>query len=188
MSARSIAAFLGLALMAPAALVEAALAAPPLRDEASGLAVSPPAGYEARRAEGDARYAAVFAVQKGNEEETGCKVAFQAAPQNAALSQEEINAFTQKKEWTDLIKATLALRYEVASVDPFEQAGVAGAAVVADFKPVEGEPRAAEVRSYLVLIDTPKGRTTVVCVGEKATFDSRRQEFEAIARAVSPPR
>ncbi|HEY0293075.1 MAG TPA: hypothetical protein VGC51_12220 [Hansschlegelia sp.] len=164
------------------------LAAEPLKDEASGLAVLPPDGYEASKAEGDPRYAAVFAVQKGGEADTGCKVAFQAAPQNAALGQEEINAFTQKKEWIDLIRATLALRYDVASVDPFEQGGLAGAAVVADFKPVEGEPRASDVRSYLVLIDTPKGRTTIVCVGDKAGFDARKPEFEAIARAVSPPR
>lgn len=169
-------------------IASAAVAAEPLRDDPSGLVVLPPEGYQATKTEADPRYAAVFAVQKAGESDTGCKVAFQAAPQNGTLSQEEINAFAQKKEWIDLIKATLALRYDVASVDPFEQGGVAGAAVVADFKPVEGEPRASEVRSYLVLLDTPKGRTTVVCVGDKAGFDTRKGEFEAVARSVSPPR
>ncbi len=170
------------------ALSVAAAAADPVRDDATGLSVQAPPGYEARKTEGDPRYAAVYAVQKSGEEDTGCKVAFQPAPQNAELTQADINAFTQKKEWTDLIKATLALRYDVASVTPFEQSGLAGAAVVADFKPVEGAPQTAAVRSYLVLLDTPKGRTTVVCVGDKASFDARRAEFEAIARAVSPPR
>lgn len=172
--------------------VGAALSAGPagaeaLRDEATGLSVQPPEGYAAKRAEADPRYAAVYAVQKGDEVDTGCKVAFQAAPQNATLSQAEINAFTQKKEWIDLIKATLALRYEVASVEPFEQGGRSGAAVVADFKPLDGDTEAGEVRSYLVLLDTPKGRTTVVCVGDKAGFDARKSEFEAVARAVTPP-
>ncbi len=175
-------------VLATAFMMGGAFAAEPLRDEATGLAVLPPEGYEASRAEGDARYAVVFAVQKANEAETGCKIAFQAAPQNAGLSQAEINAFTQKKEWTELIRATLSLRYDVESVMPFEQGGLAGAAVVADFKSTEGEPKAAELRSYLVLIDTPKGRTTVVCVGDKAGFEGRKPEFEAIARAVSPPR
>ncbi|MFC7051883.1 hypothetical protein ACFQI3_04190 [Hansschlegelia quercus] len=183
MNARSLCGAVALALA-----VFPAQAAEPLRDEATGLSVQPPDGYLATVAEADPRYAAVFAVQKGEESEVGCKIAFQAAPQNAELPQEEINAFTQKKEWTELIRATLALRYDVASIEPFEQGGVAGAAVVADFKPVEGEPRASEVRSYLVLIDTPKGRTTVVCVGEKASFAARKPEFEAIARGVSPPR
>lgn len=171
-----------------AAALATAAAAEPVRDEATGLSLQPPTGYEAKKTEGDPRYAVVYAVQKSGEDDTGCKVAFQAAPQNAELTQADINAFTQKKEWTDLIKATLALRYDVASVEPFEQGGLAGAAVVADFKPAEGAPQAAQVRSYLVLVDTPKGRTTVVCVGEKANFDARKPEFEAIARAVSPPR
>ena len=175
-------------VLAVAFTLSGAFAAEPLRDDATGLAVLPPDGYKAERAEGDARYAVVFAVQKADEAETGCKIAFQAAPQNAGLTQPEINAFTQKKEWTELIRATLSLRYDVASVMPFEQGGLAGAAVVADFKTTEGEPKTAELRSYLVLIDTPKGRTTVVCVGDKAGFDARKPEFEAIARAVSPPR
>jgi hypothetical protein len=178
----------GLLVCLVLALGGAAQAAEPVRDDASGLEIRPPEGYEAKKTAGDPRYAVVYAVQKGEEADTGCKVAFQPAPQNATLKQEEINAFSQKKEWTDLIKATLALRYDVASVDPFEQAGVAGAAVVADFKPMEGDERASQVRSYLVLLDTPKGRTTVICVSDKDQFDTRRPEFEAVARAVAPPR
>lgn len=165
--------------------------ADPVRDEATGLTLQPPAGYEVRKAEGDPRYSAVYAVQKGGEVDTGCKIAFQASPPPAGgeqtLSQDDINAFTQKKEWIELIRATLALRYDVATVEPFQQQGLHGAAVVADFKPIEGEP-VADVRSYLVVVDTPKGRTTIVCVGQKAEFEKRRADFEAIARSVAPPR
>lgn len=180
----------GLALLAAGA-VFSPVAAEPVRDEATGLSIEPPAGYTARKAEGDTRYAAVYAVQKGGEDDTGCKIAFQPTPPAAGepkLSQEDINAFTRKKEWTDLIRATLALRYEVATVEPFDHQGLMGAAVVADFKAVEGEEKPPEVRSYLVVIDTPKGRTTIVCVGDKAGFEARRAEFEAVARSVSPPR
>jgi hypothetical protein len=180
-------------LLSAVVLAGAAHAAEPVRDEASGLAIQPPDGYAATRAEGDPRYVAVYAVQKQGEVDTGCKIAFQptqAQPgaSEPALSQAEINAFTQKKEWIDLIRATLALRYEVATVEPFPHAGLSGAAVVADFKPIEGEPKTAEVRSFLVVYDTPKGRTTIVCVGDKAGFEKRKSEFEAIARSVSPPR
>lgn len=167
--------------------------AEPVRDEATGLAVAPPQGYTARKAAGDPRYAAVYAVQKEGEDDTGCKIAFQPTifeqgTAEPAPTQEEINDFTRKKEWIDLIRATLALRYEVATVEPFELQGLSGAQVVADFKPIEGQAKPPEVRSYLVVLDTPKGRTTIVCVGDKADFDSRRPEFEAIARGVSPPR
>lgn len=181
-----------LSVCALGALSGLARAAEPIRDDATGLSVRPPDGYQAQKTEGDPRYAAVFAVQKPNESETGCKIAFQPAAAGAtnepALSQDEINAFTRKKEWMDLVRATLALRYDVATVEPFDVQGLSGAAAVADFKPIEGEPKAGDMRSYLVVFDTPKGRTTIVCVGEKAGFDGRRRDFEAIARGVEPPR
>lgn len=188
MSLKGVAFLAGLALSAAPAV-----AAEPVKDEATGLSVTPPPGYAARKAEGDPRYAAVYAVQKSGEDDTGCKIAFQpTAPAGGAaepaLTQDDINAFTRKKEWTDLVRATLALRYDVASVDPFDNNGLSGAAVVADFKPVEGEAKPPDVRSYLVVIDTPKGRTTIVCVGDKAGFAGRKAEFEAIARSVAPPR
>ena len=174
-------------------LASAAVAAEPVRDETTGLEIQPPDGYEARKAEGDPRYAAVYAVQKKGEVETGCKIAFQSsqapgADPNESLSQTDINDFTKKKEWTDLIRATLALRYDVSTVEPFEHQGLMGAAVVADFKPIEGEPQTAEVRSYLVVLDSPKGRTTIVCVGDKKGFARRKPEFEQVARSVTPPK
>lgn len=166
--------------------------AEPLRDEATGLAVEPPEGYEAKKAEGDARYAAVYAVQKKGEVDTGCKVAFQPVqsnlPAEEKLNQDEINSLTRQQKWMDLVRATLAIRYDVKSVERIEQQGLAGAAVVGDFAGGEGEPKDSGVRSYLVVFDTPKGRTTIVCVGEKKDFDGRRKDFEAIARGVSPPK
>ncbi|GLK56513.1 hypothetical protein JOD31_002546 [Methylopila capsulata] len=178
---------LGTATAISGLLVATAAAADPVRDEATGLAIDAPAGYVAEKIDGGARYAASFAIRKGDGAEPGCRVGFQAAPQNAGLSQAEINAFTAKSEWSDLIKATLALYYDVVSVAPFEQGGLAGSAVVGDVKATDGQP-APDARSYFVLVDTPKGRTTVVCVADKAAFDARRAEFEAVARSVQPPR
>jgi hypothetical protein len=192
MNATSAAFLFSLALTAGPFGVAQARAAELLRDDATGLSIQPPDGYEAKKAEGDARYAVVYAVQKKGEVDTGCKVAFQpiqsTLPAEEKLNQDEINSLTRQKKWIDLIRATLAIRYNVATVEPFEQQGLAGAAVVADFQGAEGEPKEAEVRSYLVVFDTPKGRTTIVCVGEKASFEGRRKEFEAIARSVAPPR
>ena len=117
-------------LLCLAALGAPARAAEPVRDEATGLSLRPPDGYEAQKTEGDARYAAVYAVQKKDETDTGCKIAFQpaAADPERPLTQDDINAFTRKKEWIDLIRATLALRYDVASVEPFDHRGLSGAA------------------------------------------------------------
>lgn len=175
-------------LAAVFALAGAAASAEPVRDEASGLVIDPPPGYSAQKIDGGVRYAASYAVRKADESDPGCRVGFQSSPQNAGLAQEEINAFTAKPEWNDLIRATLALYYDVVSLEPFEQAGLSGAAVVGDIKPVPDQPKMPDARSYFVLLDTPKGRTTVVCVVDKAKFDGRRAEFEAVARSVQPPR
>lgn len=181
--------FLRVSVLVAAALLSAPALAEPARDEATGLAVDPPPGYAAHRTDAGQRYAAAFDIRKPDPSEPGCRVGFQESPQNAGLTQDQINAFTAKKEWNDLIRATLALYYDVVSVEPFEQAGLAGAAVVGDIKPAEGQPPAnANARSYFVLLDTPRGRTTVVCVTAKEQFDQHRAEFEAVARSVQPPR
>ena len=77
---------------------------------------------------------------------------------------------------------------DVRSADLFEHAGVRGLALVGDVKTKIDAPRAHEVRSLLIILETPKGRVTVVCVGEKTTFDARRPEFETVARATTLPR
>ena len=160
-----------------------------VRDDATGLAVDPPPGYAARQTAASGPYAVAFDVKTAADRNTGCRVAFQPVPKNNALSQADINAFTAKPEWSDLVRATLALIYEVRSIEPFEHAGVRGAAVVADFKSGPATPpEAAEVRTLFVMLETPKGRTTTVCIGAKRDFDMRRPEFEAVARGTTPPR
>jgi hypothetical protein len=49
-------------------------------------------------------------------------------------------------------------------------------------------PRSQDVRSLFFLLGTPKGRTVTACVGEKASFDALRTEFDAVAHGVTPPR
>ena len=163
--------------------------AEPLSDPESGFAVDPPPGYTATIIPPRDKYSVGFEVKKADDDkDTGCQVAFQPAPQNADLSQQEINDLATSPEWIDLARSTLSLVYDVRSADPFEHAGVRGLALVGDFKTEIDAPRAHEVRSLLIILETPKGRVTVVCVGEKTTFDARRPEFESVARATTLPR
>jgi hypothetical protein len=163
--------------------------AEPLSDPATGLAVNAPTGYIAQPTKTSGNYTVAFDVKKPDDKDTGCRVGFQPAPQNAGMTQEEINAFTAKAEWADLVRSTLSRLYDVISLDRFEHAGVRGAVVVGDFRlPPSAPPRAGEVRSWLVLLETPKGRTSVVCVGEKTSFEARRSEFVDVARGVTLPK
>src|SRR5215510_2813206 len=161
----------------------------PLNDSATGLGVNPPPAYVAKPAAASGPYTVAFDVKKPDDKDTGCRVGFQPVPQNAGLRQEEINEHTAKPDWADLVRSTLARLYNVTSLDRFEHAGVRGAVVIGDFRlPPGAPPRASEIRSWLVMLETPRGRTSVVCVGEKTSFDARRSEFEAVARGTTLPR
>ena len=186
MSKRSIRACLAvglaLALTAPAA-------AERLRDESTGLAIDPPEGYIARTISPTPTFVVRFEVKKPSDRDTGCQVAFTPLPQNAELKQSEINDIVEGQRWLDLARATLTTLYEVSATDRFNVDGIGGVAMVGDFKPRPGLPaRSQDVRTLFMLVETPKGRTTTICVGEKQDFDVRRAEFERVARSASPPR
>ncbi|MDQ8726899.1 hypothetical protein [Bradyrhizobium sp. LHD-71] len=177
----SIHACLALTLIAPAT-------AQPLRDQITGLAVDPPEGYVARTLGPTPTFVVRFEVKKPSDRDTGCQVAFTPLPQNTELKQNEINDIVEGPRWLDLARATVSINYDVSATDRFNVNGIGGVAMVGDLKPRPGLPaRAQEVRTLFMLLETPKGRTTTICVGEKQTFDARRAEFELIARSVSAP-
>jgi hypothetical protein len=184
---RHVAAWMTAALPVLVALVSAS--AQPLSDPATGLVITPPPGYAARIIAPTGNYTVAFDVKKPDDKDTGCRVAFQPVPQNGRLTQDDINAFTATPEWPDLVRTTLSRLYEIISLVPFEHAGVRGAVVVGDFQlPPNAPPRAGEIRSWLALLETPKGRTSVACVAEKTSFDARRGEFDAVTHAVTLPK
>lgn len=172
-----------------AGFLPCAAAAEAVRDDSTGLSIDPPEGYEVRTLPSTDQYAAIFEVKKPGDKDTGCRVAFQNAPTNASLSQEQINDQTSKEEWGKMVRSNLEKSYEVQDLNTFEHTGVKGAAIVGDIKPrAELPPRAQEVRTLLVILETPKGRTSTVCVGEKDDFANRRPEFEQVARATTLPK
>ena len=163
--------------------------ADPVYGDASGLVVVPPEGYSAARMAPDRVFAARFSVKKPDDRDTGCQVAFEPLPQNAGYTQDQVDSVIASSQWLDLARASLLVLYQVIDIAPFAHAGVRGVTIVADIKPRPSIPsRAQEVRTLFFILETPKGRTTTVCVGEKANFDARRIEFETVARGATPPR
>jgi hypothetical protein len=178
---QSIHVFLALALVAPAM-------AEPLRDASTGLAIDPPEGYVARTIAPTPTFVVRFEVKKPSDRDTGCQVAFTPLPQNADLKQSEINKILEGQRWLDIARATVGMNYDVSATDRFDVEGIGGVAMVGDLKARPGLPaRAQDVRTLFMLIETPKGRTTTICVGEKQNFNERRAEFESVARSVSAP-
>ena len=173
---------LALALIAPAT-------AEPLRDESTGLSIDPPEGYIARALGPTPTFVVRFEVKKPSDRDTGCQVAFTPLPQNAELKQGDINEIVEGQRWLDLARATVAINYDVSATERFNVNGIGGVAMIGDFKSRPGLPaRAQDVRTLFMLIETPKGRTTTICVGEKQGFTERRAEFELVARSVLAPR
>lgn len=160
-----------------------------VRDNASGLAVVPPAGYSASRIAPNEPFTARVSVSKPDDRDTGCQVAFTPLPENTAYTQDEINRLTATRQWLDHARVTLTALYDVLDMAPFAHGDIRGIVLVGDMKQRPGiPPRSQEVRTLFFLLETPKGRTTTVCVGEKASFDARRAEFDAVAHGVTPPR
>jgi len=168
----------------------APLLAQTVTDSASGLSVTPPPGYTAEISPPRPRYVVDILVRRPQDRpNVGCRVGFQSAPQNNSLTQAQINEQAAKPEWRSLIRATLELIYDVTSIESFEHNGIKGAVVIALIKPRDGlPPEAADVRNFLTMLETPKGRTNVVCIDFKDAFEARRTEFEQVVRGVTMAR
>lgn len=177
---------LGAAIMAFGAV--GAAIAEPFRDDATGLAIEPPAGYKLEQLPAQGSNIVRVSLKRAEDRDTGCQVGYGDAPPNNRYSQADINAQMKTKEHQELARASIGVIYHARSVEPFEHGDVTGLAIVADIKPRQGVPaRAQEIQNLMILMETPKGRTSVVCVSEKADFPKRRPEFEALARSVGLP-
>lgn len=179
------ASFLALGLLA--GTTGAAFAAP-LRDAASGLAVNPPPGYVAKAEEPGQRNVARFSIQRPGERETGCQVAYTPAPQNAGLNQSQINATISQPHWQEAARSALGPIYDITTSGTADYGPLRALVMVGDIKPrPQLPPRAAQIRTYFTIMETPRGRTSMVCVADKTDFDARVPEFEMTARGITAP-
>ncbi|WP_147425914.1 hypothetical protein [Teichococcus wenyumeiae] len=173
-----------LVLCSVAGLAQAA----PLRDGATGLTVDPPAGYIARAEAPDKQHAATFSVKRPSETATGCQVGFTRVPGNARRSQPEINAMIRSPAGQEAGRAALASVYNVTEAATVQLGDVSALLFLANFKPHRKlPPEAQNIRTLFAILETPRGRTSIVCTAQSGEFASRRPEFEAVVRGTTPP-
>ncbi len=179
---------LGLACTVTAHLSSPALA---LTDETTGLAVDPPPPFVASTGQ-HPRHDAVINIKSttgtphgANVDGSLCTVAYKHAPQNARLSQDDINAGIVKPEWMARMKAGFQLAFALDEPVPFQASGISG--VELQGRPKAG-PGAQEVRIYISLVETPKGRTMMTCATKQADMPKALPQFRKIRDAVRPPR
>lgn len=160
-------------------------------DPASGLSVSPPAGYQAAPStKPNARFDVTLDVtsQSGipavQSDGRLCAVAYKAAPANAALSKAEISRELAKPEWRNLYKATFGLIGTVNSERTFRHQGYTGLEFMVTPK---AGPNAAAIRMHVATIETRKGRTVLSCVTDAAGLRKALPVFAAIRRGTLAP-
>lgn len=157
-------------------------------DEATGLTVEPPAPFEAIAGKPRPNYDVVVNVKStsGKPSAAGsdgnlCGVAYKLAPQNAALSQSDINERLTQPQWLDTIKAPFQAWSTIERTEVFEQDGVKG--VELTVAPKAG-PNHESVRMYLALWETPKGRTVVSCATKVDEMPQALAALQSIRRAT----
>ena len=170
------------------ALAAVPAAADPVKDETSGLGVAPPSGYAATAVPARPPYTVMYDVKRPDDTDTGCKVGYNAAPQNASFSQAQLNEVAGTPERKQVIEGMLGSLYEISGMDVVEHAGVRGFRISGTFKPRPGMPeRAQQVATVFYMMETPKGRTTIVCVADRDNLDARKKDFEALMQGTTMP-
>ncbi len=157
-------------------------------DEETGLSVEPPAPFEAAAGKPRPNYDIVVTIRSTTGKPTAagsdgnvCGVAYKQAPQNASLSQADINERLTKPEWMEVIKAPFQAWSTIERTEVFEQDGAKG--VEFTVAPKAG-PNHESVRMYLALWETPKGRVVVSCAIKADELPQALAELQSIRRAT----
>ncbi len=178
-------------VLVAALLAQPALARSPFADPSTGFGIDPPAPFVA-----EPTSRRQFDVGVGVKSTTGqpapagtgayvCEAGFKAAPQNNALTRAEINAQMDKPEWANLARAAIELAFNVTAQQRFTLQGFRGI----EFR---GSPKAGpgheNARMFMSMVETPKGRVTMVCITERAGFDRALARFRAIRATLNLPK
>lgn len=158
-------------------------------DAATGLAITVEGDYVVEAWPLQPPYAAMIAV-KGRDghpfvaDETVapiCVAAFQPMPDNAGLSQAELNAAIP--DWAARAEAEMSQGMRFEAREPFEHKGLAGYRFVTT--PLG--TFTAKMRMVLYVMETPAGRTVVNCSGNAETLAKAMPTYDAIRDGVTPP-
>lgn len=114
-----------------------------------------------------------------------CEAGFKAAATNNSLTVSEINAFVDKPEWRNLIRATFELIGTVTAEHLFTQEGYRG--IELQVTPKMG-PNAANVRIVVSIMETSKGRTTFLCNTTTKDIEMGLPQFRAIRSSITLPK
>ncbi|MFN3482480.1 hypothetical protein [Rhabdaerophilum calidifontis] len=179
------------ALAAALAGLGAAGAASAFDDATTGFGLAPPPGYSATRTGHRRQFDIGVGLNPiaGRPTKAGtgdylCEAGFKQAEANAKLSRAEINALIERPEWVNLAKAAFEFVFRITDEGRFTLRGYRGLELLA--APKAG-PDHENVRVFVSLAETPKGRVTLICATTRAEFAAALADFRAIRAGIRLP-
>jgi hypothetical protein len=170
---------------------------PPSRAESTpaaslpyGLSIDPPSPFIVSRGDPGQKVLLKVTSPAGkppavNVDGSLCGVGFGEAPQNAPFSQDAINEIVSGQEWRDRVLTSLRVMFDMDPGEPVDCLGIRGLEFIGTAK---SGPRAADVRMYMVMLETPKGRTTFTCATTEKALPSALPVFRSILNTLHPAR
>jgi hypothetical protein len=179
-------------LAAPALLLTAiSPAAAFFQDPSTGFALTPPKGWTVEQSSGRRQFDVGVTVNPdaGRPRKAGngpavCEAGFKASASNAGVTQKEINALVNKPEWVNLARAAIELGFHVSGQQRFTLQGYRG--IEFQGRPKAG-PDAENARIFMSIVETSKGRVSMVCSVVKADFASALPKLRAIRSGINLP-
>jgi tetratricopeptide (TPR) repeat protein len=157
----------------------------PVKDEPSGLALRPPAGYSAHLVNPSTGRPSEIVATRSTEPFAKCVINFDSAA--TSPPQEELNAKSALQRDDD--RAEIGRYYDLQESAEFIHDGVHGTVLSGVSKTrTDVANWRAGVPTLIFIFYTPKGATKVRCEATTAAFQAQRPEFEAVARSVILPR
>lgn len=174
-----------------ATLFAGAAAAQSYGDPASGLSVSPPAGFKAEAGGPHPLFEVTIDISSKTGmpkavNSTGhlCTLGFKSAAQNAQLTREVINAQMAKPEWQQLYRDMFETIGTVSDLKLFEHQGFSGIELVVTPK---AGANAQDVRMFTSTLETAKGRTALICATDKAGLAAALPQLKALRATIHAP-
>lgn len=175
----------------PLALAWTSASAQSYGDAASGLSVSPPKPFVGKAGKPHPQFDVTIDIDSStgtpkavNADGRLCTLGFKPAAQNAALNREAINAQMAKPEWQKLYRDMFETIGTVSDLKLFEHQGFSGIELIVTPK---AGPNAENVRMFTSTLETPKGRTALICVTDKAGLASALTQFKALRATIHAP-
>jgi hypothetical protein len=113
-----------------------------------------------------------------------CEGGFKAASQNNGLSRSDINALIAKPEWRRLARSAIEIAFTVSGEQVFTLSGYKGIEFMA--QPNAG-PGAENVRVLMSIVETAKGRVTLICLTDRRAFQRALPQFRSIRSMITLP-